>query len=107
MAARFFHTLGASLLDRTICSSAGGDALVATYGGKIGMHLEDYAQAQLILIWGSNSDRQQPALLDLCPAGQAPAPSSSASTRAAPRRPTSATSTWPCCPAPTARWPWA
>jgi anaerobic selenocysteine-containing dehydrogenase len=55
IAARFFHTLGASLLDRTICSSAGGDALVATYGGKIGMHLEDYAQAQLILIWGSNS----------------------------------------------------
>ena len=55
IAARFFHTLGASLLDRTICSSAGGDALVATYGGKIGMHLEDYAEAQLILIWGSNS----------------------------------------------------
>jgi anaerobic selenocysteine-containing dehydrogenase len=55
IAARFFHTLGASLLDRTICSSAGGDALVATYGGKIGMHLEDYAHAQLIIIWGSNS----------------------------------------------------
>jgi anaerobic selenocysteine-containing dehydrogenase len=55
MAARFFHRLGASLLDRTICSSAGGDALVATYGGKIGMHLEFYAESQLILIWGSNS----------------------------------------------------
>ena len=55
IAARFFHRLGASLLDRTICSSAGGDALVATYGGKIGMHLEDYAHAQLIIIWGSNS----------------------------------------------------
>jgi anaerobic selenocysteine-containing dehydrogenase len=40
MAARFFHKLGASLLDRTICSSAGGEALVATYGGKLGMHLE-------------------------------------------------------------------
>src|SRR5258706_9850808 len=35
MAARFFHRLGASLLDRTICSSAGGDALATTYGGKI------------------------------------------------------------------------
>ena len=55
IAARFFHHLGASLLDRTICSSAGGDALAATYGGKLGMHLEDYAQARLILIWGSNS----------------------------------------------------
>ena len=55
MAARFFHRLGASLLDRTICSSAGGEALSATYGGKIGMHLEDYAHAKLIIIWGSNS----------------------------------------------------
>lgn len=55
MAGRFFHRLGASLLDRTICSSAGGDALVATYGGKVGMHLEFYAESQLILVWGSNS----------------------------------------------------
>ena len=55
IAARFFHRLGASLLDRTICASAGGEALAATYGGKIGMHLEDYAEARLILIWGSNS----------------------------------------------------
>ena len=55
MAARFFHRLGASLLDRTICSSAGGEALAATYGGKIGMHLEFYAESRLILIWGSNS----------------------------------------------------
>jgi anaerobic selenocysteine-containing dehydrogenase len=30
MSARFFNRLGASRLDRTICSSAGGDALVAT-----------------------------------------------------------------------------
>jgi anaerobic selenocysteine-containing dehydrogenase len=52
---RFFHRLGASLLDRTICSNAGGEALAATYGGKIGMHLAAYAQAQLIVIWGSNS----------------------------------------------------
>ena len=55
MAARFFHKLGASLLDRTICSSAGGEALAATYGGKLGMHTEQYANSRLILIWGSNS----------------------------------------------------
>jgi anaerobic selenocysteine-containing dehydrogenase len=55
MAARFFHKLGASLLDRTICSSAGGDALVATYGSKVGMHVEFFAESRLILIWGSNS----------------------------------------------------
>lgn len=55
MAGRFFHRLGASLLDRTICASAGGEALAATYGAKVGMHLEFYAESRLILIWGSNS----------------------------------------------------
>jgi len=55
MAARFFNKLGASRLDRTICSSAGGEALAATYGAKVGMHVEHYAESQLILIWGSNS----------------------------------------------------
>src|SRR5205085_3743114 len=55
MAGRFFHRLGASLLDRTICSSAGGEALAATYGAKVGMHVEHYAESRLIVIWGSNS----------------------------------------------------
>lgn len=55
MAARFFHRLGASLLDRTICANAGGEALAATYGGKVGMHLENFAHSRLIVIWGSNS----------------------------------------------------
>jgi anaerobic selenocysteine-containing dehydrogenase len=55
MAMRFFHRLGASLLDRTICSSAGGAALLATYGGKVGMHLEQFAHSNLIVIWGSHS----------------------------------------------------
>ena len=54
MAARFFNKLGASLLDRTICSMAGGDALIATYGAKVGMHVEQFAHSKLILIWGSN-----------------------------------------------------
>jgi len=55
MAARFFHKLGASLLDRTICSSAGGAALTATYGAPVGMHAQFFAESRLILIWGSNS----------------------------------------------------
>ena len=54
MAARFFHKLGASLLDRTICASAGAAGLMATYGGKVGMHAEFFAESRLILIWGSN-----------------------------------------------------
>ncbi len=55
MSARFFHRLGASLLDRTICSSAGGEALTAAYGLPVGMHAEHFAESRLIIIWGSNS----------------------------------------------------
>ncbi|MFN3876726.1 MAG: molybdopterin-dependent oxidoreductase, partial [Flavobacteriales bacterium] len=55
MAARFFHRLGASLLDRTICSSAGAAGLEYTLGGKVGMRVEHFAESRLILIWGSNS----------------------------------------------------
>jgi anaerobic selenocysteine-containing dehydrogenase len=55
IAARFFHHMGASLLDRTICSSAGGEALTQTLGGKLGMKVEFFAESRLIIIWGSNS----------------------------------------------------
>jgi anaerobic selenocysteine-containing dehydrogenase len=51
---RFFHRLGASQLDRTICSSAGGAALVSVYGLKLGTSPEDFAHAGLILAWGAN-----------------------------------------------------
>ncbi len=55
MAGRFFHRLGASRLDRTICSSAGGAGISRAYGGKVGMHTLDYAASNVIVIWGSNS----------------------------------------------------
>ena len=55
MAARFFNQLGASQLDRTICATAGGEGLVHTLGGKVGMRVEFFAESKLILIWGSNS----------------------------------------------------
>jgi anaerobic selenocysteine-containing dehydrogenase len=55
MAARFFNKLGASFLDRTICSNAGGEALAHTLGSKVGMKVEFFAESKLILIWGSNS----------------------------------------------------
>lgn len=54
MAARFWHALGASRLDRTICASAGAEGLVHTIGGKFGMHVQYFAESQLILVWGSN-----------------------------------------------------
>jgi anaerobic selenocysteine-containing dehydrogenase len=55
MAGRFFHRLGASQLNRTICAEAGATGLALTYGATVGMHLEHFAESRLILIWGSNS----------------------------------------------------
>jgi anaerobic selenocysteine-containing dehydrogenase len=55
IAMRFFNLLGAAKLDRTICSSAGGEALTYTLGGKVGMKMGMFAESQLIIIWGSNS----------------------------------------------------
>lgn len=54
MAMRFFNRLGASRLDRTICSSAGGTGYKYTIGAKIGTDTEQFEHAKLILIWGGN-----------------------------------------------------
>ena len=54
MADRFFNRMGASLLERTICASAGSTAMGATLGGQVGMRVEFFGQSKLILIWGSN-----------------------------------------------------
>jgi molybdopterin guanine dinucleotide-containing S/N-oxide reductase-like protein len=51
---RFFHRLGASLLDRTICASAGAAGYKATIGLSLGTDMERFDEAKLILIWGSN-----------------------------------------------------
>jgi anaerobic selenocysteine-containing dehydrogenase len=51
---RFFHRLGASRLDRTICSSAGGVGLVQALGLKYGTEPEQFKHARLILAWGAN-----------------------------------------------------
>ncbi|MGH9607253.1 MAG: molybdopterin-containing oxidoreductase family protein [Terracidiphilus sp.] len=51
---RFFYRLGASRLDRTICSEAGGVAWSLVYGKKIGMVTEDFRLAKLVLAWGAN-----------------------------------------------------
>ena len=55
MAARFLNRLGGSHLHRSICAEAGGKAMEYTLGAKVGMKVEHYAQAKLIIIWGSNS----------------------------------------------------
>ncbi len=55
MADRLWNRLGAARLDRTICASAGAEGLNRAYGHRLGMHLRHFADAKLILIWGSNS----------------------------------------------------
>lgn len=51
---RFFHRLGASRLDRTICASAGGTALTLSQGIKLGTEPEQFVHSKLILAWGAN-----------------------------------------------------
>ncbi|MFN8941022.1 MAG: molybdopterin-dependent oxidoreductase [Acidobacteriota bacterium] len=51
---RFFHRLGASRLDRTICASAGGAALTASMNARLGTEPEQFSQSRLILAWGAN-----------------------------------------------------
>jgi anaerobic selenocysteine-containing dehydrogenase len=55
MAQRFFHKLGASLLDRTICASAGSAGHEITLGSRMGMDMELTDEAKLIVFWGSNA----------------------------------------------------
>ncbi len=51
---RFFHRLGASQLDRTICAAAGGEALKLSQGAKFGTEPEQFAHSKLIIAWGAN-----------------------------------------------------
>ena len=51
---RFFHRLGASQLDRTICSAAGSAGLMATLGFRYGTEPEQFRHSKLIIAWGAN-----------------------------------------------------
>jgi anaerobic selenocysteine-containing dehydrogenase len=51
---RFFHRLGASLLDRTICATAGKAGWAASIGASVGTDVLQVEHARLIVIWGSN-----------------------------------------------------
>jgi len=54
MAHRFFYRLGACQLDRTICSTAGGDALVSVLGRKLGAEPEQFRDSKYIIAWAAN-----------------------------------------------------
>jgi len=51
---RFFHRLGASRLDRTICSTAGMAAMSKTLGLRYGTEPEQFSHSKLIIAWGAN-----------------------------------------------------
>ena len=51
---RFFHRLGASQLNRTICATAGGDALISVLGKKMGTEPEQFCKSKYIIAWGAN-----------------------------------------------------
>jgi anaerobic selenocysteine-containing dehydrogenase len=52
---RFFHKLGASLLDRRpLCGGIRSEAWVGTFGPVPGIRPEQVAEARLIVVWGNN-----------------------------------------------------
>jgi anaerobic selenocysteine-containing dehydrogenase len=59
---RFFHLLGASKLDRTICSMAGTVGMRMTVGANIGADGEGVPQSDLVLLWGTNTLTANPHL---------------------------------------------
>lgn len=52
---RFFHCLGASLLDRTICATAGVAGSTLTLGTRAAIDTEAVVHSRYILNWGSNT----------------------------------------------------
>jgi anaerobic selenocysteine-containing dehydrogenase len=59
---RFFHLLGASRLDRTICSMAGTVGMRMTVGANIGADGEGIPESDLVLLWGTNTLTANPHL---------------------------------------------
>ncbi len=51
---RFFHRLGASQLERTICSDAGEVGMKSVIGGQYGTEPEQFAESRYIIAWASN-----------------------------------------------------
>ncbi len=51
---RFFHRLGASRLDRTICSTAGMAGMNEALGHRYAVEPEQFRHAKLIIAWGAN-----------------------------------------------------
>jgi anaerobic selenocysteine-containing dehydrogenase len=59
---RLFHRIGASMLDRTICSMAGTVGMRMTVGANGGADPEGIPSSDLILLWGTNTLTANPHL---------------------------------------------
>src|SRR5215468_9159519 len=56
MSLRFFHGLGASLLNRTpLCGGIRGAAYLGTFGTTPGTPVQQVSLAKLIIVWGNNA----------------------------------------------------
>ncbi|MDE3127828.1 MAG: molybdopterin oxidoreductase family protein [Gemmatimonadota bacterium] len=62
---RFFHRLGASKLDRTICSMAGTMGMRMTVGANVGADAEGLPDSDFVLLWGTNTLTSNPHLWPL------------------------------------------
>ncbi|MET1176905.1 molybdopterin oxidoreductase family protein [Peribacillus simplex] len=52
---RFFHKLGASMLERSICNAAGSVGYNYTMGGSFGIDPEETIHTKLFIMWGINA----------------------------------------------------
>jgi anaerobic selenocysteine-containing dehydrogenase len=57
---RFFHLIGASMLDRTICSTPGKIGMQMTVGANVGADPEGIPQSDMVLLWGTNTLTSNP-----------------------------------------------
>ena len=104
MSQRFFHRLGASLLDRTICAAAGAAGHRITLGPSIGMDVEVAEQAKLIIFWGCNAITSSVHFWAPGAGGEAPRRAAHRNrSLSLARQPRNVTSTSRCCRGRTAR----
>jgi len=62
---RLFRAFGATETLGTICAAAGGPAIALHYGNSFGYYPDHYAEADLIVIWGSNLAWASPHVFSL------------------------------------------
>ena len=67
---RFFYRLGATLLQRTICTAAAVEGNKYTLGSYYGTDPEQFPGAKLIICWGTNPVTSNPHLMPFLKAAQ-------------------------------------